>query len=132
MSLSGLSESGYLSNALLTESMSASVSILVYMESVSRVPKSASLGFYLFLIITYKISVFLKNLSRLFAIGFKYSDIMCDSDPQSEMYVYMYVCLFVCVCMHAYMYLSMYIRMYVFLVCIYVCMYVCMYGCVCV
>ena len=34
MFLSGLSESGYLSNALLTKLISVSIPILVYMESI--------------------------------------------------------------------------------------------------
>ena len=43
MFLSGLSESGYLSNALITELMPASIPILVYKETISKVIKYESL-----------------------------------------------------------------------------------------
>ena len=48
MFLSGLSESGYLSNALLAKLIPAPIPILVYMESVSRVTKNERLGIFSF------------------------------------------------------------------------------------
>ena len=81
MFLSGLSESGYLSNALLTELIPASIPILVYM-SISWVTENESLGIFSF---DKRSSVFFTKLSCLFAIGFKwesmYSDIWYDSAP---------------------------------------------------
>ena len=88
MFLSGLSESGYLSNALLTELIPASIPMLVYMESISRVTKNESLGIFSFDNFDKRSSVFFTKLSCLFAIGFKwksiYSDILYDADPQYE------------------------------------------------
>ena len=88
MFLSGLSESGYLSNALLTELMPASIPVLVYMESISSVTKNESLGIFSFDNFDKRSSVFFTKRSCLFAIGFKWESIYCDisydSDPQPE------------------------------------------------
>ena len=61
MCLHGLSESGYLSNAFLTELIPASIPILVYMESISRVTKNESLGIFLLIILIKIFGVFHKG-----------------------------------------------------------------------
>ena len=100
MFLSGLSESGYLSNALLTELMPASIPIFVHMESISRVTKNESLDHFdkrCLLIF------FFTKCSCAFANVYIYSDVLHDSDTQAEIIyrpsgalLFVHVCLFVC------------------------------------
>ena len=58
------------------------------MESISRVTKHESLGMFYYNNFDKRSSVFFIQLPMLFAIGFKweyiYSDMLYDSDPQSE------------------------------------------------
>ena len=58
------------------------------MESISRVTKHEYLGMFYFDNFDKRSSVIFIKLAMLFAIGFKwesiYSDVLYDSDPQSE------------------------------------------------
>ena len=77
MFVSGLSESGYLSNALLTELIPAPKPILVYMESISRVTKNECLGMFSFRNFDKISLVFFTKRSRLYAIVRLYIMICC-------------------------------------------------------
>ena len=83
MFLSSLPESGHLTNTLLTELTPASIPILVYMESISRVTKNESIGIFSLDNFDKISSVFFTKLLCLFAIGL-YILICCMTDPQSE------------------------------------------------
>ena len=83
--MSGLSESGYLSNVLLTELIPASKPILVYMESKSRVTKNKCFGMFSFRNLEKNIfDVFQKTFTPICNCEAIYYDMLYDSDSQSE------------------------------------------------